>query len=108
MIRQREPRLELPKLTRLAEGKPCMVHSPICNGRTDTTVWAHSNQLRHGKAVGGKAHDCFGAFACQPCHDWLDNKYPHAAHEDKVAAFERARDRTEYYLWANNLLKVAA
>jgi hypothetical protein len=103
----RMPRLELPALTRVAKGKPCMFNVPgHCNGKWETTVWCHSNQGRHGKGSGLKSHDCYGAFGCSGCHDWYDNRVPNIAHEEKVRVFEIARDRTTYYLWANDLLKV--
>jgi hypothetical protein len=102
----REPSLEIQALRDLAKDKPCLVRTPVCNGRTDTTVWAHSNQQRHGKGIGKKAHDCFGALACSACHDFLDNKIPNIPHEQKVEYFEAGRDRTELYLWREGLICV--
>jgi hypothetical protein len=40
----------------------------------DTVVAAHSNQLRHGKGMGIKAHDCFIAYLCCRCHDIVDGR----------------------------------
>lgn len=101
----REPRLVLPALTRTAEGEECTLKVPgVCNGRTDTTVWAHSNQDRHGKGKGLKSHDCFGAWSCSACHDWLDR----TRDPDRVDVFERGRDRTLYKLFKDGKLKVTA
>ena len=106
-VRQREPRLEVPRLVALAKDAPCMLRIPkVCNGNPATTVWCHSNQDRHGKGKGLKSHDCFGAFGCSACHDWIDNKVPNIPHEEKVAAFELGRDRTTLYLWRNQLVRV--
>lgn len=78
----------------------------VCNGDPAKTVWCHSNQGKHGKGHGLKSHDCFGALGCSSCHDWYDNKIPNIPHEEKVATFEAAKDRTWFYLWANGLLQV--
>jgi ferredoxin len=62
-----------PKLLRAARGQSCMIRIPdICNGDNATTVAAHSNQLKHGKGTGIKAHDCFIAWACSDCHKEID------------------------------------
>lgn len=101
----REPRLVLPALTRTAQGQECMMRVPgVCNGRTDTTVWAHSNFDRHGKGKGLKAHDCFGAWACMACHDWLDR----TRDPERQEVFDRARDRTLYVLFRDGRLKVTS
>lgn len=55
------------KLTDSARHEAC-----ICHGRTDTTVWAHSNLMRHGKGRGLKAHDLFGAYLCFESHHDFD------------------------------------
>lgn len=46
--------------------------SPVCNGNPDRVVWCHSNFSEHGKGVGLKAHDIFGFYGCDACHDWFD------------------------------------
>ena len=62
-----------PKLLRAARGQSCMIRIPdICNGDNSTTVAAHSNQLKHGKGTGIKAHDCYVAWACSECHKEID------------------------------------
>lgn len=57
-----------PKILALADGLPCQ----YCDRRDGTTVAAHSNQGRHGKGTGIKAHDCFVAYLCGPCHTFVD------------------------------------
>ncbi|MCL6559036.1 MAG: DUF1364 domain-containing protein [Firmicutes bacterium] len=49
-------------------------HEPCVNCGVDrgTTVWAHSNCQRHGKGIGIKAHDVFGAYLCGDCHSHYD------------------------------------
>jgi len=65
-----------PKMTpirRSAQGEDCTLRFPgICRNRTDTTVWAHSNQLADGKGMGLKANDEAGCYACFECHSFLD------------------------------------
>lgn len=55
------------KLTESARNEPC-----VCHGREGTTVWAHSNKMRHGKGRGLKAHDLFGAYLCFESHTDFD------------------------------------
>jgi hypothetical protein len=71
-LRQREPRIELPKLRKSAKDKPCTMGSPMCNGDSRTTSWCHSDHEEHGKGVGCKAHDFFGFYGCSGCHEWYD------------------------------------
>lgn len=42
-----------------------------CGADDDTVVAAHSNQSKHGKGMGRKAHD-LPAYLCHACHTWLD------------------------------------
>lgn len=37
-------------------------------------VWCHSNKGTHGKGVGLKSKDIFGAYGCQYCHDVYDGR----------------------------------
>lgn len=62
-----------PALLALAEGQECLVRVPkYCWGGTESTVAAHSNQIRDGKGKGIKAHDWATAHACGGCHYFLD------------------------------------
>lgn len=98
---------ECKTLRDLAEGQPCQFNIPgICNGRDDTTVWAHSNEQRHGKGRGIKAHDCFGAFACSACHHWYDAD-PVPSRSEKQAAFRDAFESTVLFIWSHGLIGVA-
>lgn len=46
----KEPRQRNPHLLKMAQGEPCLLRIPgVCNGDSDTTVAAHSNQSAHGK-----------------------------------------------------------
>lgn len=61
------------KILDSAKGAPCALRFPgICQGGTETTVWAHLNGARYGKGAGVKAHDILGAPACFRCHAYLD------------------------------------
>lgn len=63
------------KITESARGKRCQVQIPgVCNGNTETVVWAHANSLQFGKGIGMKTHDLLGAYACQCCHDVYDRR----------------------------------
>ena len=61
------------KVLRSAKGQPCAFRFPgICQGGTETTVWAHLNGGRFGKGMGIKAHDILGFHACFACHTYYD------------------------------------
>lgn len=56
-----------------AKGAECSLRLPsICQGGTETTVWAHLNGSAFGKGAGVKAHDIFGFPACLSCHTAYD------------------------------------
>jgi len=100
-LRQREPRLEIPALIRAVRDLPCTIAIPgVCIGRD--IVACHSNEDRHGKGKGAKAHDCFIAAGCPPCHDWIDRN----RHPERWDIMARARDRTLYLLFKNGKVKV--
>ncbi|MGL4640908.1 MAG: nuclease domain-containing protein, partial [Shewanella sp.] len=120
----KNPRKENPALLKLAQGKPCLMHAAYNCLRPDTstTVAAHSNELRHGKGRGMKAHDHYSVWACVNCHRWYDESG--APKAEKQRAFEAAHDRqirewgalrgsdkrtTEAVDWAlENLFSIAA
>jgi len=77
----------------------------ICNYDPETSVWAHSNEYKHGKGKGLKAHDCFGAIACYACHTEYDNGTT-MTREQKQIAFENAKDATILWLWQNEIIGV--
>ncbi len=56
------------KLTQSARDESCV----SCGIHDGTIVWAHSNQIRHGKGKGIKANDIFGAYLCYKCHAEFD------------------------------------
>ena len=66
-----------PKMTQArkeAQGKPCMIRLPGCNGGGDTTVLAHY-RLAGYCGTGIKPDDeVFGAWACSSCHDAVDGR----------------------------------
>jgi hypothetical protein len=63
-----------------------------CNKNDGTTVAAHSNQLKHGKGKGIKAHDCFVAYCCDECHEVIDSSKAPAA--VRVGLWEWAHKRS--------------
>lgn len=61
-------------LRELARGKPCMVRVPgVCNYNPETTVLAHVRMVGIS-GMGVKAPDVLGAWACNACHDYCDNR----------------------------------
>ena len=57
------------KLTASAKHESCVA----CGANDGTIVWAHSNSQKHGKGMGIKAHDVFGAYLCHKCHARYDS-----------------------------------
>jgi hypothetical protein len=59
-------------LRKLARSKPCMVRiSGVCDGGGLTTVLAHY-RLAGVSGMGFKSPDVCGAWACAPCHAYVD------------------------------------
>lgn len=76
-------------------GELCFIRIPgVCIGGVDTTVPAHSNQARHGKGMGLKAHDEYTVPACHACHAEIDqgNQF---TREQKFALWDAAYARWE-------------
>lgn len=79
------------RLLSMARGMPCLLALPCCNHDTATTVAAHSNQAKHGKAGARKADDQYSVWACFACHNWLDQGS--APQEEKTEAWGSAYER---------------
>lgn len=95
------------KIRESARDEECTLRLPlVCNGRTDTTVYCHSNRLEHGKGMGLKAE--VGCYGCVNCHDVLDGRRPrpaHISHEDLIDTFDRACAETQAKLVSKGILK---
>ncbi len=65
----------------------------VCLGASGaaTVVPCHSNDPKHGKAMGLKAADIFTVPGCMTCHSWLDQGP--AAKELKRSTWESAYSR---------------
>lgn len=68
----KEPRWESKRLRDSANGESCA----NCGQQDGTVVGAHGNEGIFGKGKGLKAHDCFLAYLCQLCHDYVDHRNP--------------------------------
>jgi hypothetical protein len=68
-----------------------------CGVEDGTIVWCHSNEYRHGKGKGLKAHDLFGFYGCMYCHARYDAG--HETREDKHTFFREA--------WERSMIRVA-
>lgn len=95
MISKSKPQRN-PHLLRMARGRPCLLGLPGCDGGGATTVAAHSNSMKHGKAMGRKADDCFSAWSCASCHRALDQGP--ASQGEKEVWFGRAH-RLQVWWW---------
>lgn len=64
-------------------------------------VAAHSNWSEHGKGLSIKAHDCFIAYLCQSCHDYVDKSS--ASKEEKKEFWTKAHDLSMLWLFRNKV-----
>lgn len=82
-------------LADLCHGQPCYLLIPghYCCG-PDTVVPCHSNQIKHGKGKGIKAHHRFTVPGCAACHHELDQG-GRFTKEEKFAMWDDAYSRWE-------------
>lgn len=66
---------------------------------------AHSNQSRHGKGGAIKAHDCFVAAACRPCHRELDQGR-RFSRDEKADIWQRGHEATILALFQSGVIGV--
>lgn len=87
------------KLTKLAEGRPCAVRLPGCDGGGPTTIAAHFRSQRLGAGMAKKPDDLFIAFCCGPCRDRVDKRNMVNDGEDVRHAFLMGVLETQKWLW---------
>lgn len=84
------------------------MHLPgVCNYNNDTVVWAHSNRGEHGKGMGKKADDQYGAYLCYSCHQTYDRQRKRPNHltlEEVEDAFTMAMTRSRLILKDKGLI----
>lgn len=91
MEQPKEQMIRSKKMRDGARGQTCTMQIPgICNHDPETTVFAHSDHLVHGKALRVKAHDIFGADMCYACH-----KEYHKNEREYFHDFVRAMAKTQ-------------
>lgn len=102
-VMQREPRIEMPKLLKHANGQPCTVRHP--DHCTDGgVVAAHYNWADGGKGKGLKCHDTHIAYACEGCHRFIDNAAAAPVDERKLW-WLKGHLKTLYIIVRDGLLK---
>lgn len=77
-----------------------------CGHHTEGCEPAHANWSRYGKGMSIKAHDCFHAAMCHECHAWLDQGKD-LSHEERIAIWQRAFERTLLTYFRAGWLKVS-
>ena len=96
------------KIRNSARGEQCTMnlhwihfHNP------ETVVYAHSNKLIHGKGMGKKAGDQYGAYLCYRCHaiyDGHEKRPDYISKEFVDERFEEAMAKTQLILKEKGLL----
>lgn len=96
------------KITESARGEQCTMKLPWIHWHNpETVVFAHSNKLKHGKGMGKKASDEFGAYLCYRCHAIVDG---HEKRPDYITKeyidnmFDEAIEKTRGILRQKGLL----
>lgn len=92
------------KLLDLAHEAPCMLRLAKPCG-TDKSVPCHSDNLKHGRGVGHKSHDCFAVPGCPNCHSRFTREYLGRGGYDDIWA--QANADYQLWLWQNEKVKVA-
>ena len=88
------------KLLEAVRDFPCQ----ICGAEDGTVVAAHSNQMRHGKGRGIKAHDYAIAALCYRCHMEIDQGK--SSREDKFTAWNEAHINTLHLLFDRGIIEL--
>lgn len=82
-------------------------HAPHCmacmmpNPNGDALCLAHSNELKHGRGIGHKSEDIYGAILCMKCHDMADGRSGSLSKAEKRAILRLAHDQTVLW-WSEN------
>lgn len=96
------------KITQSANGEQCTVRYFWINFHNpETVVFAHSNKSIHGKGMGLKAKDEFGAYACYRCHaiyDGHEKRPDHITKEYVDDVFNHAMEITRKILIEKGLI----
>ena len=67
------PPSKIRKITQKSKGEPCWIQLPsLCDGGTETTVYAHYRDQSLGFALSKKG--LLGCPSCAPCHDEIDGR----------------------------------
>ena len=100
------------KIRNSARGEQCTVRYWWINYHNpETVVFAHSNKQKHGKGMGLKAKDEFGAYACYRCHaiyDGLESRPKGITKEYVDELFEKGMELTRQKLIQKGLINVQA
>lgn len=88
------------KIRQAAKGQECTW--PGCRVQDDTVVFAHSNMSLHGKSIGRKADDLFGAFLCYKHHNEYDNLLTRT---EAIGPFMLAMSKTQKRLIDMGIIK---
>ena len=73
LLKDVPPSKTISTLSNLSRGEPCWLKLPhVCDGGTDTVVYAHYRDLGLGFGLGKKG--MLGAPACRGCHDAIDGR----------------------------------
>jgi hypothetical protein len=94
-------------LRRYAEGMPCQVRLPGCDGGGATTVLAHY-RLAGYSGMGMRAPDIMAAHACYPCHEAIDSRREIEGYDRQAVRLAHAEGvmRTIAELNKRNVVKV--
>lgn len=68
-------------------------------------VAAHSNQIKHGKGIGIKAHDHKIAYLCKHCHHEIDNGN-RLSKQERIDMWQEAHEKTLDWLFMSGHIEI--
>lgn len=91
------------RIRRSARMRPCAVRLPGCRGDRAETVFAHAPSVDNGMGL-KTAPDWWGTYACQFCHDVIDDRIDFPDHELVARRLLAGIYETQKYLFSTGLL----
>lgn len=94
-------------LRELAKEAPHCMGCGLANPDGNQICLAHSNALKHGRGIGHKSRDVYGAYLCMTCHDMVDGRAGDLTKGEKREMHRQAWCLTMEWWIENGYVRVA-
>ena len=94
------------RLLDVAHEAPCFLQLGVVGCGANPSVPCHSDMLRHGRGAGHKSADCLAVPGCPACHAAFTRA--NLGRDGYEAAWQRANEAYQVWLWENGKVRVAA